>query len=360
MILRRPYAFLIKHFRLIHLILFGFLSYITVRANNILSFYKEYISLSGNIEVISSNFINYFIFVSVFLIIVFSFIIYFLMRYKKKPRILYIIVIISTIISLILFIYLYLNIKALETTTMSGREIRLLRDISRFNFYLLFVTCIPILIRGLGFDIKKFNFTSDIADLKLEKEDSEEVEVNVELNSDALKRSGRKLSRELKYYYIENKFFINIILGVIIIILIFIFPFNKYVVNRNLNEGEVLKTNYFNMEIKNSYISERKRVSKNNSYIILKINIKGKLNKYSLDLDEFVLESKNNKYIPSLKYYYYFNDIGVGYREEKLDTEKYKEYILIYNIDNTDKNSNFYLNYLGDDRKIKLNLKNLD
>ena len=62
MILRRPYAFLIKHFRLIHLILFILFAYITLKANNILSFFKEYINVNGNIEVIASNYINSLIF----------------------------------------------------------------------------------------------------------------------------------------------------------------------------------------------------------------------------------------------------------------------------------------------------------
>ena len=360
MILRRPYAFLIKHFRLLHLILFIFMAYITVKAGNILEFFKEYINFNGNIEIISSNYISYFIFISVIVIIAFSLIVFVLMRYKKKPRFLYILIIITSIISLVLFIYLYTNIKALEISSMSGREIRLLRDISRFNYYLLLIMCIPVLIRGLGFDIKKFGFTKDIADLKLEEKDSEEVEVNFDLNSDNIKRTGRKLSRELKYYYIENKFFINIILAVIIIILILIFPFNKFVVNRNLSEGETLSTNYFNIKVNNSYISERKRVSKDNSYLIINFSILGKVSKYSLDLDEIVLEGKENKYVPSFKYYYYFEDIGTGYQQENLDTKKYKDYILIFNIKNEDKDNDFYLTYLNKEQKIKLNPQNLD
>ena len=260
MILRRPYAFLIKHFRLIHLILFILFAYITLKANNILSFFKEYINVNGNIEVIASNYINSLIFISIILIIALSVTIYFLMRYKNKPRTLYIISILISILSVIAFIYLYSNIKVLETTAMSGKAIRILRDISGFNFWGLLIISIPILIRGLGFDIKKFNFTKDIADLKLEEKDREEVEVNVDLSANNIQRTGRKIGRELKYYYIENKLFINIILGIVAIILIIMFPFNKFVINRNLNEKETLNTSYFNLQVQDSYISERKRI----------------------------------------------------------------------------------------------------
>lgn len=360
MILRRPYAFLIKHFRFIHLILFILFAYIAVKANGILSFFKEYISINGNIEVIASNYTSSFIYISIVLIIALSVVIYLLMRYKNKPRTLYVFTILISIVSLVMFIYLFSNIKELETTVMSGKAIRLLRDISRINFWALCIISIPILVRGLGFDIKKFNFTKDIADLKLEEKDSEEVEVSVDISTNTIKRTGNRLGRELRYYYIENKFIINIILAVVVVILIIMFPFNKFVINRDINEGDGLNTNYFNLKIEDSFISERNRISKNNSYVILIIDVKGKVNNYSLKLDEFVLKGENNDYIPSLKYYNYFKDLGVGYDKEVLDTNEYKKYLLIYNIKNEDKDSNFSLNYLGNGRKIKLSPENLD
>ena len=139
MILRRPYAFLIKHFRLIHLLLFVLFSYITYKANNVLTFFKEYITYNGNMEIVASDYISYSIFVSVMLIITISIIIFFLMKYKKKPKLFYIITVIVSFVATILIVYLYNNIRVLETSIMDAKNIRLLRDISRFNFYLLFM-----------------------------------------------------------------------------------------------------------------------------------------------------------------------------------------------------------------------------
>ena len=152
MILRKPYGFLIKHFRIIHLLLFFLFAYVTSRANNILNFFKDYIRVNGNMEIIPENYFNISIVIFMVLIVGLLVTIYYLMRYKKKPRILYIVSIIVIILSLIMFIYLHGNIKTLEiSSSMSGRQIRLLRDISRFNFWGLFIICIPMLIRGLGF-----------------------------------------------------------------------------------------------------------------------------------------------------------------------------------------------------------------
>lgn len=354
MILRRPYAFLIKHFRLIHLILFALLAVITYNASTVLNFFKDYITANGNMEILSSNYINVFIYIAPIIIIGLSILIFYLMKYKDKPRLYYIILIIVSILCTGVYTYLYLNIRSLETTTVSARIIRLYRDIARSNFYVLFVMCIPTLIRGLGFDIKKFNFSKDLKELNLSEEDSAEVEVSIDVSSNGLKRTGRRTLRELKYYYVENKFFINIILGTLILILIMVFPFNKYVVNRNLKEGEVLGTSAFNIKVTDSYLTDRKRISKDNGYVILKVSVIGKINKYSLDLDHFVLEGKNNKYVPSQKFYLYFNDIGTGYRNNILDTTSYKDYILVFNINNIDKDSNFIFRYVDNDRGIKI------
>ena len=360
MILRRPYAFLIKYFRFIHLILCSLSIYLTVKASNIVSFFKDYISFNGNMEVIASNFFGSYIYFLFGGIIILSVIIYLLMRYKKKPRTLYILIILGSIISFGLFIFLYSNIRSLEVSSMSGREVRLLRDISRINYYLLFIINIPIIVRGLGFDIKKFNFNKDLVDLNLNSSDNEEVEVNIDLSSNSIKRGFRKYIRELNYYYKENKIFINIILVIVSLIIIMIFPVNRYVINGNIGENELLRSDYIDIEVKDSFVSDRNRISKNNSYVIVKFIIKSNVSNYKLDLDDFVLVSDNNKYIPSMKYYYFFDDIGSGYRGNIIGTDKYYEYIFVYNINSSDKNSKFVLDYFDSNRNIKLSPEVLD
>lgn len=360
MILRRPYAFLIKHFRLIHIILFILFTYITFKASNIVNFYKEYILYNGSVTIEMTNYVNPLIYISIILVIIISITIYYLMKYKKKPKLFYIIIVVASLLSLLLFINLTNNIRVLETTVLPAKEIRLLRDISRINYWMLLIVDIPIIIRGLGFDIKKFNFNKDMQELKLEEADNEEVEVNTNISSDKILNTGRKQIRELKYYYTEYKLFINIILGIIALILIIIFPFNKLVIHGTVGEKQTISTDKFNLSVTSSYITTRNRISRDNSYLIAKVKIKGKEKKYTLRLDELVLEGKNNNYIPSLKYYNYFTDIGKGYNKEYLSLDEYTEYILIYNIKNEDKNKKLIIHDIAVDKKIKLNPKTLD
>lgn len=354
MVLRRPYAFLIKHFKFIHLVLFGLLTYITISANGVLGFFKDYISSNGNMEVITSDYFSPFIVICFLLVIFISVFIYMLMRYKKKPKFLYFLIIVLSLVSGFVFTYLQGNVKDLETGIMSAKDIRILRDISRFNYWGLFILCLPVLVRGLGFDIKKFNFTGDLVELKLDKADNEEVEINTEISSDGIKRIWSKFAREMKYYYLENKFLLNIIFFIIIVILVMRFPFNKFVINRTLNEGDVLSTDNYNIRIMDSYVSSRHATSKNNSYVIVKASIKGKTKDYSLRVDELVLKGKNREYIPSLKYYYYFSDIGNGYYKEELNMNDYTSYIFVYNIDNSDKKDKYIIRYIKDNKKIRI------
>ena len=46
MILRKPYAFLVKHFRLIHVVLLLLMAYVAYSLYNVFDFYNGYIAMS--------------------------------------------------------------------------------------------------------------------------------------------------------------------------------------------------------------------------------------------------------------------------------------------------------------------------
>ena len=62
-----------------------------------------------------------------------------------------------------------------------------------------------MLMRGLGFDIKKFNFQTDIKELEIESLDNEEFEFVLGDTSAKLARNSRKQIRRLRYFIVENK-----------------------------------------------------------------------------------------------------------------------------------------------------------
>ena len=104
MILRKPYAFLIKHFKMIHLFLIACIIYVTFKTWKILDFFNQYIDngqVLNVIEDITNNYVDSILIFVNLLIIVGSAIIFYLMRHKKKPVLFYIYVFISYSVKLL-------------------------------------------------------------------------------------------------------------------------------------------------------------------------------------------------------------------------------------------------------------------
>ena len=92
MVFKKPYAFLMKNFKIIHVILTIFSIYLIMRVNNILNFFELFIK--GNInKVYAVEYISNFYIIVIILSIIISLIVLILMKYKKKPHLLYAILI---------------------------------------------------------------------------------------------------------------------------------------------------------------------------------------------------------------------------------------------------------------------------
>lgn len=373
MILKKPYAFLIKHFKGIHLILSLLMIYIAYKINNILNFVKGYINNSVNPS-LATNYIGPILFISVLVVIGILLSLYILMRYKKKPKLLYLInILIYSTIFFALF-YLLLSFQTIERELADPKTIRFIRDIIRIILYPEYICILFMVIRTLGFDIKRFEFKSDIKELDIDVTDNEEIELEVGIDTEKIKRRGRRQLRELKYYVLENKFFVFTILGITLFSIITLIVYNFLVVNKVYKEGEVVDTMNFKVVIEDSYITKKNDYgntisSDDNYFVIIKINVKSKLSdstKYKLSPNKFLLIVGDNSYVPDLKQYNNFKLIGVGYKNQILNSNDFDEYILVYNIQDSEMKEKMYIKYddvINNDiksKKIKINLKDLD
>ena len=190
MVLRKPYAFLIKHFKLLHIILTALISYSIYKTNLIIHFYNEYINSSqviigSNVQV---SLFNFFIFFAPFLVILFAMILFAVMYNKKKPFIFYIILIIVNIISIAIYGITYSNILSMQNNIVNVRTASFIRDLLYINLILQTVIIVISTIRATGFEIKKFDFVRDLQDLKIEVKDNEEFEVDVNFDTDRFNR----------------------------------------------------------------------------------------------------------------------------------------------------------------------------
>ena len=345
MIVRKPFAFLIKHFKAIHLFLCGLLVYACYKYNGIVSFLRNYIS-TGNGRYDAVNYINYTPIYVILGAIAIMLVIYYLMKHKDKPKKLYLFSIIGYIIVIVLFIFLFSYLRTFSNSTIEQKTLRLYRDISLMGLIFQYIIIVIMLIRGLGFDIKKFNFSKDIQELNIDLTDNEEVELVMGFDTNKTKFKIRRFFREFRYFIRENILFTGLSLIVIVIIL-WIVVSNYTKTNKVYKENEYFGVD-FNMLVEGSYLTKEDSYLKklsvgSSSLLIVKFKISSNYNDI-LNPDSFILSIYGKSYSPNNKYCSSLKDIGKCYNKIKL-TEEEKEYIFVYLVDDNVLNKKIYLKY---------------
>ena len=345
MIVRKPFAFLIKHFKAIHLFLFSLLVYVCYKYNGIVSFLRNYIS-TGNGRYDAVNYINYtpiYVILGAILVMI---IIYYLMKYKDKPKKLYLFSIIGYIAVIILFIFLFNYLQTFSSSIIEQKTLRLYRDISLMGLIFQYIIIVIMLIRGLGFDIKKFNFSKDIQELNIDLTDNEEVELVMGFDTNKTKFKIRRFFREFRYFIRENILFTGLSLIVIVIIL-WIIVANYTSKNKVYKENEYFGVD-FNMLVNDSYLTKEdsslKKLSVGSSSLLV---VKFKISSNHSDVlnpDNFILSIYGKTYSPNNKYCSSLKDIGKCYNKIKL-TKQEKEYIFVYLVDDSVLDKKIYLKY---------------
>lgn len=360
MVFKKPYAFLIKHFKLIHLILTAIYVYLAIRISGILSYYNNFIS--GTIGKINAiNYTSQAYQIAIIISIILVTIILILMHHKKKPKLLYYILIILYIIVSIVSSISISGLKTIYINILDSKTTLLYRDLLRIILIFQYISIAFVLVRGLGFDIKKFDFVKDLNEMNIELSDDEEVELTLNGNNIVLRKIRRKI-RELKYYYIENKAFINIIEGILAVIIVLYIIINVNFINKVYKEGETISTNSMNLRILNTYTTNK---NYNNhiinsspySYFIIRMEITPKQLKEKINTSNFVLKIGNNNYKVDNRNATAFKDIGSAYKNQ-IPTRT-TPYIFIFNIKNEDLNKKARLIYI-DNIKVDLSQTNLD
>ena len=293
MILRKPYAFLIKHFRMIHLIMVVCILYVLLKTVNVFNFLGTYISngqVISTYEDLSNVYVNtMFVVVVAFLIIVSSIILY-LMRHKKKPFFFYVfmIVIYSSLLFLLLFSSSFIYDLAFETPDL--RFTNIVKDIYSIEIFIQIPILIISFIRTVGFDIKRFDFKKDILELDISDEDNAEFELQLGLDSEDIRAKLRKKIRYFKYYYKENKIIFFSLIVCVSVFLVISLTRVVLSIEKVYKEREVFSTRYLDITVLDSYKTyydySGNRINDDNFYIILKMRYKNKSSSdFQLDLN---------------------------------------------------------------------------
>lgn len=342
MILRKPYALLIKHFRLIHALLSILLIYTAYRITGIRAFFVQYITNSNNLRfyleptMTSIGFLLYF---AVFLSIVIALVIYILMKKKEKPVKFYLFLIINYSLLLITLFLANGQMIALAQNRASIQLLRTVRDLlGMFNF-LQYVFIAFSVLRTLGFNIKNFDFQSDLKELKVLEEDNEEFELEFEVDSNDVKTKFKRTIRIAKYIVLENKKLITSVLSVSLFFGILYIILNITVYNRIYRENETFRYGPLKMKVLNSYETAKSFSNINisdNSYLyyITKVSIENPTESpISISMSNIELDVGGVKSYPvDTKSYSSFADFGIGYEDNKIEPSSRKEFIFVFKI----------------------------
>lgn len=130
MILRKPYAILIKNFKLIHVILTGLMLYILYKTWGIMDFFTDYFNNGESIvgQDIASNLINFRLYFFAVIIIAGLITVLVLMYLKEKPITYYIYSIATYIFVIVIFVLTKNTVVTMEGQLVSARVARAMSD----------------------------------------------------------------------------------------------------------------------------------------------------------------------------------------------------------------------------------------
>lgn len=373
MIFRKPYAFLIKNFRKIHIFLLVLALFVFYKQNQISSFVKEYISLgsySYALESIGSK-IDFWLYFALVLILVSSILLMWLLLYKKKPWKAYLIVLFEYILMFVSFVMVKNFFESYSvTTTVSG--VYAARDLLRIAGILQYIVFLFLIIRIMGVDLNKFSFNTDKEFLELNSSDKEEFEISIDVDRHSLIRTFNKLKRNIFYFYIEHKYVCNIILVALVLLVLGYSYYNFGIVHKSYKENDTLNTGIYNITIKNSYITNKdlggNKIENGSKFVILDVVMRNNTNKpVEPNFNRFHLINADRDFTYTIYYNNYFEDLGKPINAKmSINGQKEKHFYMVFNVDEELKDNKFILYYQelggkGDSylRKIKLKIKNI-
>lgn len=348
-VLRKPYAFIIKHFRLIHILLLACLIFLVVHLNDLHHFFANLQATSTYIYAGADVYIDRTVYLFAIGGLALSGIVFWLLREKKKPTTLYMSLIFYFIVLIIGNSYLFSLLRRLMEEVLEIDTIIFAKDISNILMLPGYVFLIFCFIRGIGFNIKQFNFSKDIAELQIADKDSAEFEVLIGQNNYKYFRTIRRVFRETKYYILENRFAIIIISSILFLFFLggCFHYYNLYL--KKLSERDITTVEGITYVVNRSYMTEYdykgNRIRRGYKYVVVNMKFYNSTSTdKALNLDLITLYDSGLVYYPTLLANSSFYDLGVPYHEgEKIRASDELTATLAFEIPSSVKSKDFTL-----------------
>ncbi len=355
MVLRKPYAFLIKHFKFIHILLTMAMIYLIYRTEKMIDFLNGYIESNVSVmgKPIVSTLFDFLVILLPILILVISIILLVTMAMKKKPKLYYILMIVVHLALIAVYLYGWIVFGQMEETIVDMRTIKALRDLLLYCILFQGIFSMISLVRGVGFDIKKFDFGHDLEALDISEEDNEEFEIAIDFDLNDKTRQGRKLLRYMKYQYLEHKTMFHLAFCVVVVGLgVLIYShFNIY--SKTNREQTNFDMNGFVLGVNRSYLLnddyKGNPIQDGTFLVVVEMNLQHNgMVPSPFATGNVELYIADDVYHHTNQYDSYLSDLGVPYTGQNLGNDS-ERYLFVYAIPVTEMNSKMELGFSNAD-----------
>ncbi len=328
-------------------VLIAFLLY---RSFTIYSFFKAYVVdySSALSEMSPRSLLTFYTFLMLLVVIIIIIILFSVMIYKKKPKLLYIY---SLIVYILIIILCAITSPILRDITVTNLDVRVssaLRDFFLMAVITQAICLVLYIVRATGFDIKRFDFVTDLQQLDIDDKDSEEIEVSLEFDSNQTRRQIRYKFRQLKYIYGENKFIMNTLGIIAVVVIAFLVYFNIGIYTASYDEGTSFTASGVVMNVRSTYLTQNGPTGSaltSSMFVVVKVDLKtAGSSDQTLNTGLVTLNIGDESYGQDSNYAKELYDLGTAYSGQTL-SEEFKSYILVFLISEEDADKDMILKF---------------
>ena len=352
MIIRNPYGFVARHFKLINLILIIPMIYLAFKLGDVSSFFSDYISSGYSTPETSfaDLYINAIMYIITMVLLLSNIFLSFIFASKKKNNTIYLINSLYYVIIIILMFFFHSTMSGIEKGSIDATFANFIRDCALIAHWPMYILIIVNISKAVGFNYRTLRFDNN-SDLKISEEDEEDIEIKVGSDDNSAKKTVVHLVRELKYYVLENKFVFMCIGAVFIIFL----GYNLYkefqIINKSVYINQAFSLDDFNLALKESYITDVDQrgvtITEGKYYLAVKMGIENLGEDTKISNSSFRIYIDNEVIYPSYDKSSRFADIGEAYQGETIRTKEAHDYVFVYELEKSQVRGNYQMRILS-------------